>query len=232
MIMKSIEVQGYSKQKAFESTGFDTELEMFKNATQSWKKAGSPLSTKSMNSFMENYLREKKAIGAYIVIDAASDDTRLRPYEVINEVTFGKRKTTTKYQVKEAELLVKYHDDKKEVTDKETGETKVIDIKVPYRKENVTVEVTDKETGEKTTKVKEVEVPDVKVLNKGVVEGSAERKDAALKIMKDLMTENKKDYVIEIVKEVTGGQKYAAYGVYTPSKSAKKGKFIFYTKEN
>ena len=31
--MKFIESQGYSKQKAFEATGLDAELDMFKNAT-------------------------------------------------------------------------------------------------------------------------------------------------------------------------------------------------------
>ena len=41
----------------------------------------------------------------------------------------------------------------------------------------------------------------------------------------------KKDYVIEIVKEVTEGQKYAGYGQYTPSKSAKLGKFMFFVQE-
>ena len=45
--------------------------------------------------------------------------------------------------------------------------------------------------------------------------------------MKELIKETKKDYVIEIVKEITEGQKFAAYGEYTPSKSAEVGKFIF-----
>ena len=45
--------------------------------------------------------------------------------------------------------------------------------------------------------------------------------------MKDLIKQNKKNYVIEIVKEITEGQKFAAYGEYTPSKSAEVGKFLF-----
>ena len=49
--------------------------------------------------------------------------------------------------------------------------------------------------------------------------------------MKELIEENKKDYVVEIVKEVTAGQKYAGYGQYTPSKSAKLGKFMFFVTE-
>ena len=49
--------------------------------------------------------------------------------------------------------------------------------------------------------------------------------------MKELIEANNKDYVVEIVKEVTEGQKYAGYGKYTPSKSAKLGKFMFFVRE-
>lgn len=230
-MVNQFEVQGYSKQKAYEATGLDVELEMFKNATLAWKKAGAPMNTKALNAFMANYLKEKKARGAYLVVDAASDDTRLRPYEVINEVTTGKRKTTTFYQIKEAELQVKYAKATKTVVDKETSEEKEVEFLTPYRKETIKVEVVDKETGEKSTTEKEVEVPMVNVLSKGSVVAKAERKDTALKLMKELIETNKKNYVIEIVKEVTDGQPYAAYGVYTPSKSAKLGKFIFFTVE-
>lgn len=194
MYMKTVEAQGYNKEKALEASGLDIELERLKNATQAWKKAGSPMNTKDMNRFMENYIKNNKLVGAYLVIEASSDDTRLRPYSVINETTKGKRKTTTTYQVKEAELKVKF--------------VKMID-----------------ETNE------EVEVPVVDVISVGAVEARADKKDLALKIMKELIEENKKNYVIEIVKEVTEGQKYAGYGQYTPSKSAKLGKFVFFVQE-
>src|SRR5574344_1699591 len=108
MFMKTVEAQGYNKEKALEASGLDIELERLKNATQAWKKAGSPMNTKEMNRFMENYIKNNKCVGAYLVIEASSDDTRIRPYTVINETTKGKRKTTTTYQVKEAELKVKY----------------------------------------------------------------------------------------------------------------------------
>lgn len=229
--MNSIEVQGYSKQKAYEATGLDVELEMFKNATVAWKKAGSPVGDKALKNFAANYLKEKKARGAYVVVEAASDDTRIRPYEVINEVTQGKRKTTTFYQIKEADFAVKYVKGTKTVTDKETGEEKVVETLVPYHTETITVEVVNKETGEKEKVQKEVDVPNVTMVSTGVVAGKAERKDTALKLMKELIETTKKNYVIEIVKEVTDGQKYAAYGVYTPSKSAKLGKFIFFTQD-
>lgn len=129
-----------------------------------------------------------------MVIEAASDDTRLRPYSVINEVTTGKRKTTTFYQVIEAELKVK---------------TKTV----------------TNEAGE------EVEKHEVEVLDLGAVATKAERKDTAMKAMKELIEENKRNYAIKIVKEVTDGQPYAGYGIYTPSKSAKQGKFMFFTND-
>jgi len=192
--MKTVEAQGYNKEKALESTGLDVQLEMLKNATQAWKKAGSPMNTKDLNRFMADYIKRNKLVGAYLVIEPSSDDTRLRPYSVINETTKGKRKTTTTYQIKEAELKVKF--------------TKMI-----------------------TEENEEIEVPVVDVISVGAVEARADKKDAALKLMKDLIEVNKKDYVVEIVKEVTEGQKYAGYGQYTPSKSAKLGKFLFFVQD-
>lgn len=192
--MKTVEAQGYSKEKALEATGLDVELERLKNATLAWKKAGSPMGTKALNAFMANYIKEKKAVGAYLVVEAASDDTRLRPYSVINETTKGKRKATTTYQIKEAELKVKHT-----TAVNEEGET--------------------------------IEIPVVEVISVGAVEARADKKDTALKVMKELIEVNKKDYVVEIVKEITEGQKYAGYGQYTPSKSAKLGKFMFFVAE-
>lgn len=192
--MKTVEAQGYSKEKALEVSGLDVELDRLRNATLAWKKAGSPMNTKQLNAFMSAYIKDKKAIGAYIVVEPASDDTRLRPYSVINETTKGKRKTTTTYQIKEAELRVKH--------------TSALDAEG-----------------------NEIEIPVVDVVSVGAVEARADKKDAALKVMKELIELNKKDYVVEIVKEVTEGQKYAGYGQYTPSKSAKLGKFVFFVTE-
>lgn len=188
--MQTVEAQGYSKDKALKSTILDVELDRLRNATIAWKNAGSPLNTKVLNNFLAQYIKDKKAPGAYIVIDAPSDDTRLRPYNVINETTTGKRKAKTMYQIKEAELKVKY-----------------------------------------TTSVNEegieVKTPHVEVLSAGAVEASVSKKDTAFKTMKELIEANKKDYVVEIVREITEGQRFAGYGQYTPSKSAKIGKFIF-----
>jgi hypothetical protein len=234
--MRTVEAQGYNKEKALETTGLNVELGMLKNATQAWKKAGSPLNTKDLNRFIEDYVKRNKLVGAYIVVENASDDTRLRPYNVINETTIGKRKAITVYQIKEAELAVKYVTEKKVIIDKETGEEKEIEVQVPFHREMIEVgyDVLDSDgekTGKRAFKLKEVEIPNVKVISVGAVEARADKKETALKIMKDLIEANKKDYVIEIVKEVTEGQKYAGYGQYTPSKSAKLGKFLFFVQE-
>lgn len=194
MNMRIVEAQGYSKEKAFIETELDANLDKFRNATISWKKAGAPISGKKLEEFLTAYMKEKKAVGVYLVVTPSSDDTRLRPYTVINEATKGKRKATTTYQIKEADLKVR---------------TKMV-----------------KDTDEDGNEI-EVEEVTVAVSNTGAVEGRATKKDAAVKLMKELIKENRKDYVIEIVKEITEGQKYASYGVYTPSKTAEKGQFIF-----
>lgn len=194
MNMRIVEAQGYSKEKAFIESELDANLDKFRNATISWKKAGAPISGKKLEEFLTAYMKEKKAVGIYLVVTPSSDDTRLRPYTVINEATKGKRKATTTYQIKEADLKVK---------------TKMV--------------AGQDEDGNEI----EVEEVNVTVSNTGAVEGRATKKDAAVKLMKELIKENRKDYVIEIVKEITEGQKYASYGVYTPSKTAEKGQFIF-----
>jgi hypothetical protein len=194
MNMRIVEAQGYSKEKAFIESELDANLDKFRNATISWKKAGAPISGKKLEEFLTAYMKEKKAVGIYLVVTPSSDDTRLRPYTVINEATKGKRKATTTYQIKEADLKVK---------------TKMV-----------------KGADEDGNEI-EVEEVTVTVSNTGAVEGRATKKDAAVKLMKELIKENRKDYVIEIVKEITEGQKYASYGVYTPSKTAEKGQFIF-----
>ena len=193
--MNVIEAQGFSKEKALTTTGLDVEMDRLKNATQAWKKAGSPMSQKQLNQFMSEYIKKNKVVGAYLVIEPASDDTRLRPYNVINEVTDGKRKVKTVYQIKEGEF-----------------KTKV-----------------EKSTDEEGKEVLKTVVIGVEQL--GAVVATADKKDTALKLMKELIETNKRDYVIEIVKEVVEGKKYAGYGQYTPSKSAKQGKFMFFVAE-
>lgn len=107
-IMKIVQANGYSKEKALETTGLEiADVKQLTNATQMWKKSGSPLENKKLKEFMEWYIEDRKAYGGiYIVVDPASDDTRKRPYSIINEATTERRKTKRFYQVKEAELKV------------------------------------------------------------------------------------------------------------------------------
>jgi hypothetical protein len=231
MIMTIKEAQGYSKEKALVASGLDVDVDLLKNASQAWKKVGSPINKKELNAFMESYLKTKKASAAYIQLESASNDTRMNPYTVINESTNGRRKSTTVYQIKEADFDVKYVTETVEKLDPETGDVKLVEVKTPYRTEAIEVETVNPETGETETKIKEVKIPMVKVTSVGAVAGRADKKDTAMKLMKELIAETKSNYVIEIVKEITEGQKYAAYGEYTPSKSAKLGKFIFFTRE-
>lgn len=195
-IMKIVQSKGYSKEKALAEAGIEIEdPKQLTNATQMWKKSGSPLTEKGLKEFLEWYVQDRKAYGGvYIVLDPASDDTRKRPYNVINEATTERRKTKRMYQVKEAEIKVTT---KTEID--ENGESYDVDI--------------------------------AKVVAVGEIVGKAEKKNDAVKIMKDKIKENKKDYVIEIVSEVVQGQKYASYGKYVPSKSAEVGTFIFAFKE-
>ena len=192
--MQVKQAQGYSKEKALENAGIDVELGRLKNATQKWKKLNSPINSKDLRKFFEVYVKDNKAVGAYIVVESSLDDTRTRPYTVINEVTNGKRKTKTAYQIKEGSFKVKY-------------------------------------TSSVNEQGEEVKTPNVEVLSLGAVAERADKKDLAMKKMKELIAATGKDYVIEIVKEVNEGQKYAAYGQYTPSKSAKEGKFVFFVEE-
>lgn len=220
------EVQAYSKEKAYELSGVEVPLKKLKNATSMWKRSGSPINTKDLNKFMQDYMDKFKLAGAYLVIDPAVDDTRLRPYTVVNEVTSGRRKEVRVYEVKEAEFSLKQHKEEVVSVDEEGNEV-VTEKLTPYLKETVYSE--DPETGE--TVAKEIKKADVKVHSTGLVEAKHTKKDVAIKLMKELIAENRKDYVIEVGRDVIEGQKYAAYGKYTPSASAKEGKFIFFVSE-
>lgn len=188
------EANGYSREEAYASTGFGADFEMLKNATQAWKKAGSPIDKKKLTQFLTEYAAKQKLLGAYIVVDPSANDTRERPYTIINEVTDGKRKFKRFYAVYEAEL-------------------------------KVSTSTTTDENGE------EKKSYNAKVVNTGVVCGKADKKDEAFAIMRDLIKTTKKNYVVKIQEEVVEGKEFAGYGVYTPAKSAKSGKFIFAVNE-
>lgn len=198
--MTSKQASGFSKEEAFINSGIDADFSKFGNATQMWKKEGSPMETKKLNKFMSEYMTKRKLVGAFIVVDGSKEDTRERSYTFINDVTDGKRKKKTVYQVIEAELDVKVQ--KETITDAETGEEKVVEKKV----------------------VKDV-------LAEGIVADICDTKKEAIEVAKSLTNETRKDYVIKIATEVVEGKPYAGYSVYTPSKSAKQGTFMFFSVE-
>lgn len=195
--MTTVEAQGYSKEIALDNAGLDITLDKLKNATQAWKKAGSPMSTKAINEFVGDYLKKHKPAGIYLVVDPASNDTRKRPYSVINEVTKGARKYATVYQVIEGDFT-----NKPSTVEVETEEGMV-----------------------------ETSVDNVTVTEEGIVVGETAKKDDAFKLAKELVEENKRSYVVKLAKKVVEGQEYAGYVGYTPSKSAKLGKFMFFINE-
>lgn len=65
-----------------------------------------------------------------------------------------------------------------------------------------------------------------KVLSLGAVVASADQKGDAEKILKEWITSEKRDYIIQIVSVVVEGEPIASYGLYTPSVSAKKGTYV------
>ena len=71
------------------------------------------------------------------------------------------------------------------------------------------------------------EVQQIPVLKSvGVVVDEADKKSEAEDIMKNLIAENKRSYFINIINKCVEGEPVAAYGVYTPSASAKVGTYI------
>jgi hypothetical protein len=235
--MKFVKGTGYSKAEAALSAGLDIDVDGLKNATLAYQKAGHPVGKKEMDAFMKGYLAKSKAVGAYVVLDAFKEDSRQRPYMVVNNPTSGKRSYETVYEVVPAELNIKMfkHEEVVEKINEETqevtSETKIVET--PYQEVVKSCTKTDKETGAKTESTKIVKVPSVKATIEGIAETSSTKKDVAIALMKELVTSEKRDYVIRIVKRVkkdddASDQNFAAYGKYTPSKSAKVGTCMFF----
>ena len=64
------------------------------------------------------------------------------------------------------------------------------------------------------------------VLELGAVVAKADKKGKANDIMKEWITDTKRDYIVAIAEEVVEGQPIASFGKYTPSVSAKEGTYI------
>ena len=200
--LKIAAVKGFTKEEALSQVSFDAS---FKNATQAWVKAGKPTyGTDNFKAFASEYLKKTTkgiaGVGAYVVLESGVADSRERPYKVISVSNEGTRKYSTVYQVVEAEL--------------KTKTKKVVKTVKAKDEDGVEIEIE-----------KEVNEVEASVVSLGTVVDTASKKGEAEAKMKEWITETKRSYVINVVK-VTDHNPIAAYGVYTPSTSAKEGTFI------
>ena len=65
-----------------------------------------------------------------------------------------------------------------------------------------------------------------KITSIGGVVGSAETSSKAERLMRDLISQNKKNYIVRVVHEDTSGQSVTSYGIYTPSVNAVEGNYM------
>lgn len=97
--MKTVNVKAYSVNDVKKVTPFT----LVKNATQMWKKAGSPLAGQELKTFVEAYLKKHTknvpGAGCYIVLDPAVSDSRENPYKILNIPTTQKRKMKKIYEL-------------------------------------------------------------------------------------------------------------------------------------
>lgn len=102
---KRVDVNAYTLKEAEDILADKANFEVFANATQAWKNAGSPMqNTREFKDFCANYLanktKNKQGLGCVIVYEQGKADTRERPWEmndVVNEK--GKRKYKTVYLI-------------------------------------------------------------------------------------------------------------------------------------
>lgn len=99
------------------------------------------------------------------------------------------------------------------------------------RKFKRSYQITEADLKKKVEKVvdeegKEKEAITATIEGLGAVVAKYEKKGEAEKAMKEIITLTKRDYAIQIVNECVEGEPIAAYGIYTPSVSAKQGTYI------
>jgi hypothetical protein len=92
--MKIVKVKAFNLQNVKEETG----LELSKNATFSWKKAGKPIGVE-FEEFAKNYLEKNKVENAYIIEELPTEDKRLNPYKINSISSTGQRKYKTIYEL-------------------------------------------------------------------------------------------------------------------------------------
>lgn len=100
---KLVEVKAFNRTEALNSVMESDGLQIIKDATQAWKNAGKPITTKALNDFCAEYLQKNtkmaSGIGCSITIEAGSNDTRMKPFTIINTKNEkGPRKYKVCYQ--------------------------------------------------------------------------------------------------------------------------------------
>lgn len=112
-LMKVQECKGFTKEEAFADLDFIPNYIAIPgtNCTQAWNKVGRPLpGTTDFKVFAAEQLAEKTknvpGLGLYIVVDPPVQDTRRRPYTVINKVVGGTREWAIKYLIFEADIIL------------------------------------------------------------------------------------------------------------------------------
>lgn len=198
--LKIVECKGFSKEEAFANLGFDPNSPVIAgaNATQAWKKAGSPIpGTVDFTRFVTQQLNEKTknepGFGIHIVLDPPLKDIRVRPYTIINNKATSTRKWKFMYWIRE------------DVLSFNTIETPSYD-----------------DYGEEIGKQA---IEDISVAQPGPIVEMCSSKAEALDRVKELTTATHKSYSLLAVK-VPDVAPISAYCVYTPSSNAKEGTFI------
>ena len=111
--LKIVECHGYTREDAFKDLHFDPACLAIRgnNATQAWIKSGKPIpGTLDFRRFVSQQLMEKTkfvpGLGLYIILEAPVQDTRKRPYTLINMIGKGTREWILKYQIRADEIVV------------------------------------------------------------------------------------------------------------------------------
>ena len=105
MNFKRVDINEFTLEEAKETLKSKANFEVFGNATQAWKNAGSPAqNTREFKEFCANYLaqktKNKQGLCCVIIYEPGKADTRERPYQIDNVVNDkGKRKYKTAYLI-------------------------------------------------------------------------------------------------------------------------------------
>ncbi len=198
--VKIQQVEGFSKVEALETVNLSTKLDGA-NATQAWVKAGSPgIDSNAFAVFVSEQLQKR---------------TKLVP-------------GLGAYVVVEAGVKDSRERPYKVISVATEGARKYKTVHQIVEAEVTTKIVKEKSTNEEgVEEIKEViKVVDYELVGLPVAE--ADTKGDALDKMKDLISENKTTYVVVNTKVEVSNQSVEAFGLYTPSVSAKMGTYIVF----